>query len=55
MGPDSRVYDAIVVGAGLAGLTAAKSLIDAGLDVLVLEADERPGGRLKTDRVDGFL
>ena len=54
-GPDSRVYDAIVVGAGLAGLTAAKSLIDAGLDVLVLEADERPGGRLKTDRVDGFL
>lgn len=54
-GPDSRVHDAIVVGAGLAGLTAAKSLIDAGLDVVVLEADERPGGRLKTDRVGGFL
>jgi phytoene dehydrogenase-like protein len=49
------VHDVIIVGGGLAGLTAAKALIDAGLDVVVLEADDRPGGRLKTDRVDGFL
>ena len=52
---DVSVHDVIVVGAGLAGLTAAKCLIDAGLDVVVFEADQRPGGRLKTDRVDGFL
>jgi phytoene dehydrogenase-like protein len=50
-----RVHDAIIIGAGLAGLVAAKSLIAQGLDVVVLEADDRPGGRLKTDRVNGFL
>ena len=38
----------IVVGAGLAGLTAAISLRDAGWDVLVLEARDRVGGRVHT-------
>ncbi len=38
----------IVVGAGLAGLTAAIHLRDAGWDVLVLEARERVGGRVHT-------
>jgi monoamine oxidase len=37
--------DVVVVGAGLAGLTAARRLIQAGLDVLVLEAKDAPGGR----------
>ncbi|MDO8186455.1 NAD(P)/FAD-dependent oxidoreductase [Conexibacter sp. JD483] len=37
--------DAIVLGAGLAGLTAARDLAAAGLDVLVLEGRERIGGR----------
>jgi phytoene dehydrogenase-like protein len=50
-----KMHDVVIVGAGLAGLTAARLLIQAGLDVVVLEADDRPGGRLKTDRVDGFL
>lgn len=35
----------VVIGAGLAGLTAARELRRAGVDVLVLEAAERPGGR----------
>jgi len=43
--PDGRV---IVVGAGLAGLTAALDLRDAGWDVLVLEARTRVGGRVHT-------
>src|SRR4051794_19589484 len=40
----------IVVGAGLAGLTAAYELRRAGLDVLVLEARDRVGGRVWTIR-----
>lgn len=53
--PSDHVHDVVVVGAGLAGLTAARLLNHADLDVVVLEADNRPGGRLKTDRFDGFL
>lgn len=46
--------DAVVVGAGMAGLTCARHLHQAGLHVLVLEASERVGGRVKTDIVEGF-
>jgi len=45
----------VVVGAGLAGLVCARKLHEAGIPVLVVDADDRPGGRLKTDKVDGFL
>ena len=45
----------IVIGAGLAGLNAAKLLAGRGHDVRVLESAERVGGRVVTDRVDGFL
>ena len=46
--------DVVVVGAGLAGLCAAASLVEAGLDVIVLEASNGVGGRVRTDRVDGL-
>lgn len=44
----------IVIGAGIAGIAAAVDLQDAGLDVLVLEARNRIGGRIWTDRRWGF-
>ncbi len=47
--------DVIVVGAGVAGLCCARELHAAGLDVLVLERGDAPGGRVRTDAVDGFL
>ena len=45
---------AVVVGAGVAGLRCASVLAAAGVDVVVLEAKDRPGGRMVTDVVDGF-
>ncbi|TFF35760.1 NAD(P)/FAD-dependent oxidoreductase [Mucilaginibacter psychrotolerans] len=47
--------DVIIIGAGLAGLTAAKLLKAAGKSVLVLEASDGVGGRVRTDEKDGFL
>ena len=47
--------DVVVVGAGLAGLSAAHHLAESGLDVLVVEAGDAVGGRIRTDEVDGFL
>lgn len=47
--------DTIVIGAGVAGLTAARLLTDAGHPVVVLEARERIGGRVWTDRSDGLV
>jgi phytoene dehydrogenase-like protein len=46
---------AIIVGAGLAGLTCAKVLSERGAHVTVFEASDGVGGRVRTDAVDGFL
>lgn len=44
----------IVVGAGLAGLSAALTLQDAGIKVEVLEAASSVGGRVQTDQINGY-
>lgn len=46
-------YETIVVGAGAAGLAAARALTDAGQRVVVLEARARIGGRVQTDYTFG--
>lgn len=51
--PDHR-YDAIVIGAGAGGLSAAAWLCSQGRTVLVLEAKDRLGGRASSYNVDGF-
>jgi monoamine oxidase len=43
--------DVIVIGAGMAGLTAARALAEAGLKVLVIEAQDRVGGRIWTRHI----
>ena len=47
--------DVVIVGAGLAGLSCALSLEAAGKTVALLEATDAPGGRVRTDMVEGFL
>ncbi|MEV0576728.1 NAD(P)/FAD-dependent oxidoreductase [Streptomyces sp. NPDC050392] len=46
--------DVVIIGAGIAGLSAAHRLTGAGVSVSVLEAGPRVGGRMMTDEVDGF-
>jgi len=45
----------IVIGAGLAGLTCASQLHEAGLNFLLLDASDGVGGRVRTDEFQGFL
>ncbi|MFF3658684.1 NAD(P)/FAD-dependent oxidoreductase [Streptomyces olivochromogenes] len=47
--------DVLVVGAGLAGLACARDLTRAGLGVRVLEASDGVGGRMRSDRHEGFV
>lgn len=45
----------LIVGGGLAGLACAIRLQEAGARPRIIEASGVPGGRVRTDRVDGFL
>ena len=51
----SMAPDVLVVGAGMAGIACALSLHEAGRSVGLLEASDAPGGRVRTDRAEGFL
>ena len=54
-GPRHEHYDAVIVGAGMGGLTCATYLARRGLRVLVCEKERRAGGLLSTLRRKGFL
>jgi len=49
------VKKVVVIGAGLAGLSAAITLENEGVSVTVLESSDRPGGRVSSDVIDGFI
>ena len=48
-------HDIAILGAGISGLTSAHALTSAGHDVVVLDRRQTPGGRIHTERRDGFL
>ena len=51
----SSSSEVLIIGAGLAGLNAAITLQNAGVDVQIVEASDRAGGRVTSDVIDGFI
>ncbi|MEM6783194.1 MAG: NAD(P)/FAD-dependent oxidoreductase [Bacteroidota bacterium] len=51
----STTSEVVIVGGGLAGLTAARTLAEHRIEFVLLEASDGLGGRVRTDAVDGFL
>ena len=51
----SFVSDVLIIGGGLAGLCCALRLHQSGLSFQILEASDGVGGRVRTDKVEGFL
>lgn len=49
-----EAYKIHIIGAGVSGLIAAKTLEEQGYKPVIIEASDRVGGRVKTDIVDGF-
>ena len=55
MKPNGAGGQVVIVGAGVAGLCCALRLQEKNVPFVILEASDAPGGRVRTDRVDGFL
>ena len=53
--PDLSSPEVVIVGAGIAGLTAAKILSQSGREVLLLEKSDEVGGRVRTDQYKDFI
>ncbi|XP_044739760.1 lysine-specific histone demethylase 1A-like [Chrysoperla carnea] len=53
--PSKKLGKVVVIGAGIAGLTAAQQMQQFGLEVVVLEARDRVGGRIATFRKNQFI
>lgn len=51
----SPQLDLVIVGAGLAGLAAGRRAAELGLDFEILEASDGVGGRVRSDRVGGYI
>ena len=49
------VKKVIVIGAGLAGLSAGLTLQNEGIEVTILESSDRPGGRVTSDEIEGYI
>src|ERR1700710_1013977 len=55
MKPNGEGNQVVIIGAGVAGLCCALRLQEKGIPCVILEASDAPGGRGRTDSVDGFL
>jgi protoporphyrinogen oxidase len=51
----SNSSECLIIGAGLAGISAAITLQEAGKEVRIIESSDRPGGRVTSDVIDGFI
>ena len=52
---DKKKEKVVIIGSGVSGLTASRVLEEAGFSPVILEAESRLGGRLKSDNVEGYV
>lgn len=55
MNEQNAAFDAVIIGAGAGGMSAAAHLVAAGRKVLLVESQDRLGGRASSEEIDGFI